>query len=172
MKKILKNRIFIFVLGFILATTISVVAANLNANTIGFEPDDENWNVSTVEEAINDLYISDKPILVWTNPNPNVNFVGQTVSINLSEYKYIMIVVKANELDSKPRATNIVPVGQYNITRIIGTNTSAYRDVTATTTGVTFTDGSNLSKVYNDACIPYKIYGIKGELGIDIGISE
>ena len=54
--KVLKSRIFIFVLGFVFATTIGVVAANLNANTISFEPTDENWNVTTVQAALNDLY--------------------------------------------------------------------------------------------------------------------
>ena len=54
--KVLKSRIFIFVLGFTLATTIGVVAANLSASNISFEPDDENWNVETVQAALNDLY--------------------------------------------------------------------------------------------------------------------
>jgi len=58
MKKILKSRIFVFVLGIIVTSAISVVAANLEARTISFQPDDENWEVENVEEAINDLYTS------------------------------------------------------------------------------------------------------------------
>ena len=54
--KILKSRLFIFVLGFISATTIGVVAANLSANSISYVPADTNWNVSTVQDALNDLY--------------------------------------------------------------------------------------------------------------------
>ena len=54
--KILKSRLFIFVLGFVSATTIGVVAANLSANSISYVPTDTNWNVSTVQDALNDLY--------------------------------------------------------------------------------------------------------------------
>ena len=54
--KIFKNSIFTFILGLIIAGTIGVVAVNLSANNIDFEPNDENWNVSTVQGALNDLY--------------------------------------------------------------------------------------------------------------------
>ena len=54
--KIFKNSIFTFILGLIIAGTIGVVAVNLSANNIDFDPNDENWNVSTVQGALNDLY--------------------------------------------------------------------------------------------------------------------
>lgn len=56
MKKITKQNIFFFILGLIIAGSVAVVAVNLTANNIGFEPDDENWNVETVQAALNDLY--------------------------------------------------------------------------------------------------------------------
>ena len=55
--KIIKNPIFTFILGAIIFSSITgVIAYNLTSDKIGFEPDDEDWNVENVEEAINDLY--------------------------------------------------------------------------------------------------------------------
>ena len=63
MKKIFKkSNIFAFVFGIITTTSIGVVAANLSATTISFEPSDTTWkktdgtNIQTVKEAIDELY--------------------------------------------------------------------------------------------------------------------
>ena len=58
------KKVFIFLLGAITFGTIGFVSASIicQSNLIGFEPDDENWNVSTVEEALNDLYTSNTTV--------------------------------------------------------------------------------------------------------------
>ena len=59
MKKIFKSRIFSFILGAVIFSGISVCAYSLSSNDISFTPENSNWKVSNVEEAINDLYKDD-----------------------------------------------------------------------------------------------------------------
>lgn len=58
MKKFLKNNIKLFLGIFIgiICSGITVYAASYLAKDIAFVPSDKNWEVSSVEEAINDLY--------------------------------------------------------------------------------------------------------------------
>ena len=57
MKKIVKSRVFAFILGAILFGSIGVVSAyTLFANDIGYTPNDATWEVSNVKDAIDDLY--------------------------------------------------------------------------------------------------------------------
>ena len=56
MKKIFdKKTIFSFVLGIILCSGI-VYAASYLASDVAYEPEDTSWEVSNVNEALNDLY--------------------------------------------------------------------------------------------------------------------
>ena len=55
MKWINKSTIIAFILGIIFSS-ISVSAYKLYAYQVGFEPDDEDWNVEAVDTALNDLY--------------------------------------------------------------------------------------------------------------------
>ena len=56
MKMLLKSRIFMFALGAFIFGSISVYAYTLNANEIQFTPNDSNWNVNNVSDAINNMY--------------------------------------------------------------------------------------------------------------------
>jgi len=53
-KKIIKISLFVIFILFIF--TSGVVAAKLTAKDIGFTSTNENWNVTNVEDAVNDLY--------------------------------------------------------------------------------------------------------------------
>ena len=56
MKKIIKNPIFTFIIGLVLAgSVVGVVAYNYNAKDIGYTPSDSSWEVNNVEEALKDL---------------------------------------------------------------------------------------------------------------------
>ena len=61
----MKKCIFSFILGALLFGAISgVIAYQITVDQIGFEPDDPNWQVSNLGEALNDLYaLSDGEIL-------------------------------------------------------------------------------------------------------------
>ena len=54
--KLLKNNIKLFI-GIVIGAVISGISVYaLSSNSVAFTPTDTNWNVSTVDEAINDLY--------------------------------------------------------------------------------------------------------------------
>ena len=108
--------------------------------------------------------------LLWTNPTPNANYVGRTISIDLSKYRYCVIDAKYDASQSTDfysasgSDAMISPV-------LSGTTYDRYlaigdvgREVQVIgTTAVTFGSGwSNVGGVQNDLwCVPLHIYGIK-----------
>lgn len=102
---------------------------------------------------------------IWENSNPTSNFAGQTLSKSLSGYHSIYVECLRSTSAQKISGCALVEVGgktayimgttdQYAVTR---------RDVTATTTGITFSGfySANTSDGSSNE-IPYRIYGIKG----------
>ena len=59
MKKLLKSRLFFFILGAVIFSTVSVFAYSYLAGDIGFTPTDTSWkkqgggDITNVEEALN-----------------------------------------------------------------------------------------------------------------------
>ena len=51
----MKKNILFLILGMIIAGGISVVAYQMNATQITYEPKDKDWNVNTVKAAIDDI---------------------------------------------------------------------------------------------------------------------
>ena len=107
--------------------------------------------------------------LLWTNPNWNTNFAAQTVSLNLSGYTAIMTVF-AYATSVKTRRgtqTQLVDGATYTFEapHTSGGNYWFRREVTASTTGVTFGTGGyfeNGSFQGGDLyTMPLYIYGIK-----------
>lgn len=60
LKRVLNNKIFIFVLGILLSSSVAVIAYSLSSSEISFVPDDNSWEVNNVEDAINSLYDNNK----------------------------------------------------------------------------------------------------------------
>ena len=58
MKKVFKSRLFIFIITAIVFTTIGVYADEIltSANKVSYTPEDDSWDVNTVEKALNELY--------------------------------------------------------------------------------------------------------------------
>ena len=56
MKNIFKSRIFSFILGTVIFGGVITFAYNLNSNDVLFTPENGEWQVTNVEEAVNDLY--------------------------------------------------------------------------------------------------------------------
>ena len=57
MKKIIENKIILMIILCIVSCGIGVTAASIyQANTIEYSPTDASWEVSNVNEALNDLY--------------------------------------------------------------------------------------------------------------------
>lgn len=115
MKKAFKNSLFMFILGLIIAGSITtVVASKIYSSSITFEPSDDNWSLenNTVEDAINDLYDMAK-----TYTLDSMNFTikkdfdygnwatSRDVSVNLSKGDYI-IILQFNDAYSSDTKTN------------------------------------------------------------------
>ena len=95
MKKIFKNRLFIFILGMVVSLSGVVVASNYIASDISYTPSDSNWKVSNVAEAINSIELSktstnysteEKVVGTWIDGKPlyqkTILFDSILVSIN------------------------------------------------------------------------------------------
>lgn len=109
--------------------------------------------------------------LLWTNASPTSPFNAQTISLNLTNYKVVLIQCWAEpsnvgDLAAGAYSWNEIPVGE------TGSITSSYaqiryRQVKVTTSGCVFDTGYGVT-VFNQsasasdhAAIPLKIYGIK-----------
>lgn len=104
-----------------------------------------------------------KADLLWTNPSPNANFNTQTVSVDLTSYDAVIILVKRNNTTNandfvidNDRAALYVPKGTTGYRISITSNTN-YRYVNVSSSGVTFTVVSGATYA-----IPLMIYGVKG----------
>lgn len=103
--------------------------------------------------------------LLWENPSPTSDFSAQTISLDLSSYKYIILNVRLDYGDIE--STNIICLKELP-SRINSTRTTlSYRYVTVSDTGVEFRDArytntlGGSATVDNKFAIPYRIYGIK-----------
>lgn len=105
-----------------------------------------------------------EPVLLWTNPNPNSAFsISQTISINLTDYNYILIESK-NRVDKTDNFIfKTIVQKDLNQTRWTciggssdGTGNPLYRNFVINNNNIVFTGGANAS--YN---VPINIYGIK-----------
>lgn len=106
--------------------------------------------------------------LLWTNANPNSSFSGQTISLNLSDYEFVVIQLKWNSSSAKAVMSSILHTNTDEGTTIAAVyNARVYREVSITNAGIQFVDcyyAANYSaavSVNNAYCVPYKIYGIK-----------
>lgn len=99
--------------------------------------------------------------LLWSRSASN--FSAQTVSIDLSEYAFIAIVVRASTIHgngtSLPQILKIGESGRLSATA--DSTTSFYRDVSCNANGVTFKGGYWETSANNKYCIPIEIYGYK-----------
>lgn len=93
-------------------------------------------------------------VLLWTNPNSaSSKFAGQTVSVDLSDYTYVVITQYASD-QLTYTSDVIIPVGS------TGNSGGVYnRTIKVTTSGITFSNAANgtYPTAYN---IPRYIYGL------------
>ena len=92
MKKIIKNNIFGFLIGIILYSGV-VYAANLyKAVDVKYDPTDTSWEVSNVNDALNDLYDkqknSTKKALVFTaSPVDMTQYTDRWSELTTADFK-------------------------------------------------------------------------------------
>lgn len=138
--------------------------------------DTTNSNVTANTNSINSLKTSlsnvKSQVLLWSNPNPTSEFAAQTISVNFTGYQfYVVVCGEVNESGTRIITSGEIPVGRRaRLSWSSGDspyNNAVSRTIdTATTTSLTFTNGSAFSHTggsvtANGRAIPLYIYGIK-----------
>ena len=113
---------------------------------------------------------SSKLEVLWTNPNPSVNFAAQTITVDLSKYKYCVIDGKINSgtnvdfnSPSIDSGSIISPIQSgTTFSRWLVTGTTGRVVSIVSTTGVTFGTGNYMrtGDTSSDYFIPLHIYGL------------
>lgn len=138
------------------------------------EQEKEEIEIAKYTNEINN-YISNSrgettPMLLWTNEDPNSNFIGQTLSIDLSEYRYVIVIMHPwIGSNNYPRTAAFLPVSDnesenWKSVNFGAASTSRIRTIQANTSGVIISN--EINKGENNELIPLYIYGIKSDLGI------
>ena len=124
----------------------------------GYVPD-----ALALKEANESLGLFNK--LLWTNDNVTTSRKAFNVSLDLSQFKAVMILFCANNSTSANILTTITPIGyKGTVNRTAYYNSSFMaisRDFTVNESGVSFTDCTSNGSSNSGNNIPYKIYGIK-----------
>jgi len=92
--KLKKEIILTALITAIITGTVAVAAVSLSAKDIGFKPNNQEWNATNVEDAMNDLYIlgnEKSRIIKLGTYNNTYNGVengisGEDITIDLSSY--------------------------------------------------------------------------------------
>ena len=89
MKRIIKSRVFVFILGAILFSSITVFASSYLAKDISFTPKNTNWkkedgtDITNVKDALDELYVNTiKGEILYEE------IVHDTTSLTLKSYEF------------------------------------------------------------------------------------
>lgn len=112
--------------------------------------------------------IMSNAVLLWTNTTQTSNFAAQTIPLDLTKYKFVIVFTPSGTgtgaIAEVGGASSQLAHISSSTNTTLGT-VSNVRTFTATSSGVEFTD--NISAyvgartAQNANCIPMKIYGIK-----------
>lgn len=127
---------------------------------------DKYYKYINVNVENNQTEIINKPVLLWTNSSPSSSFAAQTISLDLSSYKYVIVVTNDSTSNQTQHSYGIVPIGlDYNVgmARNCGSTVRTFR---ATSSSVIIQNAMYATSTFNGECVPYKIYGVSGDLEI------
>lgn len=165
----MKKSIFILVIGMIIGISVSVGAVYLyNAKDIEYT--NTNSTATNVQDALieitDDLLVNEADLL-WSNSDITASFPAQTMTLDLTEYKYVIVETCHSYTSCVLPVKTIIKVGERGtaIGPYLENNyQTTLRFVDVSTTGLTFSTG----KYYeggnheNSAwAIPYHIWGVK-----------
>ena len=101
---------------------------------------------------------------IWTNPSPTSTYASQTLVVDLSAYKMLIVQFKqANNIDIYSYAVNMIDGTEHMVTTSSKTGT-AYtykRTMKCSSTGIVFSSGYRSTSAGAAYMVPYRIYGIK-----------
>jgi len=111
LKKIFDNKLFIFLLGIMISGG-SVFAYSIAANEVVFNPENTEWKVTNVEEAVTDLYkysrtniLEKLDLTSKEDTSYGARDAGRTVSVSLEAGNYLIIVNEANTTSNNTGGT-------------------------------------------------------------------
>jgi hypothetical protein len=107
-------------------------------------------------------------VLLWTNTTQTSNFAAQTIPLDLSKYRFVVVFTPSGTgtgaIAEVGGASSQLAHISSSTNTALGT-VSNVRTFTATTSGVQFGDNTSAyvgaRNTQNANCIPMKIYGIK-----------
>lgn len=101
--------------------------------------------------------------LLWTNASPTSEFAKQTISLNLSNYKMVYIVIRRSTTNNNLHNSLVVKKGESGfIFAYLGGYGLLYREIeSVSNSGVNFGVGVMQGSTDNQYGIPIYIYGIK-----------
>jgi len=130
------------------------------------------YNATTLSSGVDAVKVGVDMDLLWTNSSPTSNFAGQTVALDLSDYKLVLVYFKrTNSSDKYGSSLCHVGMASNGMCPPQGADatTMATRYYSVNSNGIAFENGvysnhggaNTSSYVDNNGCIPYKIYGIR-----------
>lgn len=136
------------------ATSVSKFVAAMSGVYLYYELATE------IARPVDGYEVTEPPVLLWENASPTSNFLPQTINLNLSNYRFVMM-----EYDGGSRITKVgLGLNAYLVACVVK---NYYRKYGVTTTGISFQNCNEVSVygtstvIENGALIPYAIYGIK-----------
>lgn len=147
------------------------VSNGVTVNNLVFKPmitTDLSATYDNFEPYVKSLkQLTDNMDLLWTNASPTSNFGAQTVSLDLSNYKFVYIAIndRASQPNNIDNALLMNVVGQRTkILDYYASSTTYSRIITVQKNGIKFEDEHSNSydgPIENQNLIPTYIYGIK-----------
>ena len=130
-------------------------ADNTLQNNINAESTARQEAISTIENLINNGTL--KVDLLWCNATPSSEFAPQTISLDLSKYKFAYILFYRKNDDSTKKGNILIKKGEGSVCVSLYGDTVIARHVTEVSdNGVVF----GLGHTDNIFMIPYQIYGV------------
>lgn len=148
------------------ATTVETFTANQTTDTTLTLGNLAFYDGDTLASGVDPVELGIDMDLLWTNASPTSDFGAQTISLDLSSYKGILLKVRVYGDGSK----NLMVYFYVDKTSTewllsAGFGASGYvvrRYITAiSNSGIQFDVGKVYQTTNNGACIPAQIYGIK-----------
>lgn len=141
----------------------------------------DNWqNLTTAQKEGTKWLIKDVPSadgsveadllnLLWTNPNDNVSFSAQNITLSSADYDYLLIVARLLEGASSEVSAIVKKGGSIPLDHSYYSNGVRVRRrvlVYNTDTSYSVGDATDQGGTYNQCLIPMAIYGIKQKITV------
>lgn len=121
----------------------------------------DGTTAANLQNQIDEVNSNLKYVKLWINPNSNVDFVAQTLALDLASYDYIDIDLKLTGSVNNSHETKRYFKGSESNSYHYFAGIMVSRAVNMTDSGIVFGDAYNASIVENIRLVPCAIYGGK-----------